>query len=168
MQLHVPSKIIGKSFIQNAVKAGLINVVTRSEPHLTLNVRVDPLACACSASPDHLVVNDDTVTIFKDSHIVKGYPIYFLPSHISDEEVVTLVTWLTQHKFHTFTTKIEDKTLKRTLSRNIFSSYTHPHCENCTCFKLIGEPLFLLKHIALSVLNKGPTVESISDVSSYK
>ncbi|GBN92061.1 hypothetical protein AVEN_266875-1 [Araneus ventricosus] len=161
LQLYVPSDVAKEPFLRNAVNVGFVQLVSYPEAKLALNVRVDPLACACDA--DHLVVHDDTVVVFKDSHVVKGYPAYALPAHATNRDVVTLVTWLTRHQFHTFVSKIENGTLNRYLGYKLFSSSPHPHCTNCTRFTLLGETIFLIKHTVLSAQNKGPTIESVTE-----
>lgn len=115
--------------------------------------------CACR---DTLVVRQRTIIVPRGTHFVNEYPYYQIPAAATDEEELTLVTWLTRHRFSSFGCKVTKSKMERFLSPNaIFQTRNHPTCVRCEQHCMIREPVFCLKSIVLSAKNKGPTIQSV-------
>lgn len=139
-------------------------------------------SCACN-SLHGIVVCGRSIIIKNEEHLVNAYPGYALPNDCTPDEELTIVTWLTRSRFLMFSHGYKNwhlkdcepphcncecsvKTMERFLVPNhIFESQSHKNCNVCTVYTLIGEPVFCLKKVVLSAQNKGPTVESVLNVS---
>lgn len=122
--------------------------------------------CACTAR-DGLAVRGSAVVCREDLAIV-GHTAFRLPIYDEDcLETQTALLWLlcNHFRFYTFSTRIENGTLRRGLIEAIeqlFVRRTRPSCE-CVeyVFRDNVKPLYCLRHIVLTNEKKGPTIESV-------
>lgn len=147
-------------FLKLADAEGLIRVFQCSTPpeKSVFIQRFD--SCACYDT-EKLIVDGDSIIVNNGQHEIVGYPAYVLPPDWTEEEVLTIVTWLSRRKFHTFTQRIMFNTLNRFLEPARFFKVKKLNCGGCYRHKLNGLPVFFLKHTVLSSRNKGPTLESV-------
>lgn len=115
--------------------------------------------CAC---PNRLIVNGRCIVC--PSSTIMAFPHYGIPDGCTPEEEITIVTWLTRQRFLSFGSDWKNKTFSRYLDNNgVFEKHTSEKCPNCEKYVMDKDPVFFLKSIVLSALNKGPTLESALD-----
>ncbi|GFT26020.1 uncharacterized protein NPIL_16941 [Nephila pilipes] len=159
VHIYAPLDLLNDGFLQRASQEKLISLETHVPVECAHIERHCDCACSC---PSQLVVQGKSIIVPRDQQVVNAFPCYALPKECTSEEMVTVVTWLTRHKFWTFANTLENGSLVRYLTpQRIFRLQPHPSCDQCEQHLLEGEPVFCLKNIVLSSQNKGPTVESV-------
>lgn len=147
------------TFLKMASQEGLVDLHVGPLPNHGVCFEKRDTDCAC---PDRLIVHGRCIVC--PSSTVIGFPYYGIPDGCTPEEELTIVTWLTRQRFLSFASAHEDQSLCRFLAPNrafrITYSGTCGRCEKHTMYK---DPVFCLKSIVLSALNKGPTLESVLD-----
>lgn len=137
---------------------GLIDIV-KSPPLPPCIATIGKGNCACNTT--HELIVDNKCVFFRDEeNQLNSFPAYKLDGQFNDEELITILTWLTRSKFYIFQSNIQDGSLCRFLSRNIFKEQKSS-CQRCYKYFLKGTPVFCLKTIVVSGRNKGPTLESV-------
>lgn len=145
-------------FLQNAHDAQLI-VLQRHPEECALIER--ERVCACH-SAHRLVVKDRCIIVPKGDHAVNAFPCYAIPKNCAQEEILTIITWITRHRFMTFECDIQNHNFNRYITPNkAFRKKSHASCNLCEEHHLTAEPVFCMKQIVLSAQNKGPTLESV-------
>lgn len=158
VRVYLPHDASVPIFLQNAHDAHLI--VLEKHPGECVLIEKD-LACACD-SKDRLVVRGRCIIVPKDEHVVSAFPCYAIPENCTQDELLTIITWITRHRFMAFDYEVQNHNFNRFITpNNAFYKETHPCCELCEEHYLKAEPVFCMKQIVLSIQNKGPTVESV-------
>ncbi|GBO04781.1 hypothetical protein AVEN_231085-1 [Araneus ventricosus] len=158
VHVYLPPNVPVPSCLQNAHDAQLVLLQKDPKECALIERERD---CACDSS-HRIVVKDRCIIIPKDEHVVSAFPCYAIPKNCTPDELVTIITWITRHRFMTFEHEIEKGNFDRYIApNNAFYKKSHPWCELCEEHYLKAEPVFCMKQIVLSAQNKGPTVESV-------
>ncbi|GBN19716.1 hypothetical protein AVEN_261795-1 [Araneus ventricosus] len=158
VRVYVPAQASVPTFLQNAHDAQLVALVRTPEECITVERKS---VCACH-STDRLVVKNRCMIVPKDEHVVSAFPCYAAPADCTPDELLTIVAWITRHRFMTFECDLHDRHFDRYIAPNsLFQKRPHASCDTCEEHHLKGEPVFCTKRIVLSAQNKGPTVESV-------
>lgn len=178
--LPATSKIC--AFLQNASEAADFIRLERGVPpegSCIIERQVDGKTCACNY-PGGILVKNRTLTIFRDKHVVNGYPAYVLPNNCSDVEASVIVAFFIRFQFERFSTKyirrrmvnhLKIKEGKNTLTLvrehgSIIKCFSEKEysCKECSLYSSDDiDFIFATGDIILSGRNKGPMVESVSD-----
>ncbi|KAG8175201.1 hypothetical protein JTE90_022624 [Oedothorax gibbosus] len=145
-----------------ASQEGLVDLHVGPLPQHGLRIERGLSTCACSSENIRLIVYGRYIVC--RSSTLMAFPHYGIPDDCTPEEQVTIVSWLTRQRFLSFASAYENNNLGRFLAPNrTFRTKPSNTCSHCEIHYMEKDPVFCLKSIVLSALNKGPTLESVLD-----
>lgn len=153
----------GKDFpIPSYLEEGL---VTCQEPEIYQTI--EKQKCACNTI-DGLAVNNQSIILSNEDLYIVGSSAYKICFE-TETEFITAVFWLVKSNFYRitsiFTKFFSQRTQKNetTLQSHLSSTFHVKNYLQCGCIEYILEdtPVYCLKHIVLSGIKKGPTINSV-------
>lgn len=119
--------------------------------------------CACQTRNELAICENIFSKSLLDSTV--GYSAYRIDPKVNRQELETVITWLTQSNYNTFTTWIESGSLMRGLTAARHKLFRKTATKLCGCheYRLTATPVFHLQDIVVSGDKKGPTLESVLD-----